>query len=96
MAPARTNPKSFRPTAEDAALIAELMQFYGVSSESELLRMAYRALNRERHALEEMYPRLAQPTGEKAQPTGEKAPAPPPGGQAAEDVKPVRAGNRPR
>lgn len=56
----RPNPKSFRPDADETALIRELLDFYGVKSETELLRMAYRALNRERHAIAEMYPRSAR------------------------------------
>jgi hypothetical protein len=65
--PPRVNPKSFRPTEDDAALMRELLDFYGVTSESELTRMAYRALNRERLALEDLYvrPKTATRAGSK-------------------------------
>jgi hypothetical protein len=55
--PRRDNPKSWRADEDEAALIRELMEFYGVKSETELYRMAFKALNRERLALEELYVR---------------------------------------
>ena len=68
-------PKGYRLNEADIDLMTELMQFHGVTSDTEILRMAFRALNRERYALEAMYPRPAQPAPEPAKESSTPAPA---------------------